>query len=251
MVLRPESALVFTLLAGLSYTAVAQDLSPLLAASGQKAKANKEHDKLKEKKKNKTTEAARQQDLGVRHFLALRGGAVVNEFGFGVEYDFKAASDFLIGWVSLFGQSEITNIKTEGYDTSYSYADYGLHYFQARYFLWSSFYFNGGLGARTIANHLEFVKPTGEYFQVETRALAAFLGLGVGNQWLLDSGLTLGAEWFAVQLPLANSYSAEVSASPFDEQVQTTNLDRANEIARGNASKPSICVLLLSLGFAF
>lgn len=71
---------------------------------------------------------------------------------------------------------------------------------------------------------------------------------GVGNRWVLKSGITIGADWFSVNIPVHNLKNENVFA---DITQDNDDRDDANDIMDAFRKIPGFSALKIQLGYSF
>ncbi len=78
-----------------------------------------------------------------------------------------------------------------------------------------------------------------------------YVSFGIGSQWLLDSGVTIGADWFVFAPQISEKSSESGSGSDSDKKELRSKLSSLKEDLGDNAFDPEIRLISLTIGWSF
>ncbi len=238
-----------TITGGNSHSAVLAESNSDASDSGTKKTEKKAIPNAKTKK------TVRSSSPNPRFSLGLRAGLIVNTIGGGGgEFFFPQSKDLHYGVTLMIGSSDQSgkigdndSAKISTYEVSANLILAGL-----RYFMWDTLYAYGGIGMRSLNTSYE-VSGTSSSDKVsgDVNGSSVIAHLSVGNLWVWDSGLFVGADWVGYSVPLSSSYAKTVDQEAVVGS-DTKKLQEAVESAGMTASQGgSYQVLVLNAGYLF
>lgn len=123
----------------------------------------------------------------------------------------------------------------------------------ARYYFGPSFNILGGLGYRSGEATLGMQHKIDTDIAIETavKASGAVAALGIGNHWSWDNGVTFGADWLAVSIPLTKSPTYKVQGKGLSEQEMDEIEELSADLAEKIAGVSALSLCNLQVGFRF
>jgi len=192
-----------------------------------------------------------QRSLGVS---ARAGNFAGGFYGFGPEGIYNINGDWQLVLNYMFSPDMDLGNYNSGFYRGTATATANIFLAQSRYFVGNSFFFAGGLGARSFDIDMNITSlDASETLNMQTSGTALVGHFGLGNVWNIG-GFFIGADWIGYSQPLA-SLSAEASVSVSGTEVEQEELDNlatlVRELSDGVNNIGSLQLLLLNIGYMF
>ncbi len=183
--------------------------------------------------------------LGLGSFIAPISGA-----GFAAHYNLTQSMQFeFSNWT---GTWDAKSLLDEVGTSSISKFDVNTQLTQLRlkYFVGNSFYCAAGLGARQIEFDLA-AQSGASRIQENLKANTTVFSLAIGNIWTMDSGLYIGGEWLALQMPMSSSVSTSIDTQGTSNADITSLQADANDAADSLAKATTAGIATFQIGWQF
>lgn len=131
-------------------------------------------------------------------------------------------------------------------DATTTFGNQGIY---ARWFLGNSVNIYTGIQQRTFKGTFTLSDALSNTVDADATISALGATVGIGNQWQMDFGLTIGVDWLFFSMPLSTSVSASIP----NETVYTAAEAEAELKSYGDAINvlSSLGMFGITLGFAF
>lgn len=229
------------------------------AAAAVKTKTKRQKPANKDSTSSETSEPASGQTVGesvrANHKIGVDAQyAVAASFmhKYGASASYNDSSKLTFGLTILTGNENFSEDSDDGTGkVSAQLGGFAVYGF-GRYFFGNSFNLTGGLGYRDATMNYKLEIPAGGILlngKVDIQSIV--MPLYIGNRWnFAGSGFTIGCDWIGYLVAISGSAKSSLDGNLDNATVKKLN-DEMLDISNDLAHKPSVVLLLTSIGWTF
>ncbi len=157
---------------------------------------------------------------------------------------------YLTGSVTM-NDEELDSSSRDARTTSRLEVDASLLLLQARFFVGNSFYVTALAGQRQLEARINVDTIYGDGVSDKINVNSAVVGASIGNEWTFANGLTLGADWIGLTVPVASSVSSSTGSYGTVSERQKELAADGEDAAESLGKTTTALGLVSSIGLRF